>query len=118
MPQVITGVVVASAARTTSGNSAAISTLVPSTSVGVINLAVHVTAVSGTTPSMTLTVQWSDDGTTFGNADTTADTFAAITATTDVFKQFPARAPFFRLSWAITGTTPSFTFSVNSDWVS
>jgi hypothetical protein len=98
----------ASAARTTSGNSGA--------QVSEKGLSLHllaaVTAVSGTTPSMTLSVEWSHDGTTFAASDP-ADVFTAVTAATNVVKAFANKAPFFRLVWTITGTTPSFTFSAS-----
>lgn len=98
--------VAASAARTTSGNSdgqAAVGTKVA--------VAAAVTAVSGTTPSMTLTVEWSPDGTNWGLADPT-DAFTAITTAVTRAKTFDVKARFFRVAWAITGTTPSFTFAV------
>lgn len=101
------GQFVASAARTTNGNSGAVVC-----EKGLeLNILVEVTASSGTTPSLALTIEWSMDGTNFAVVDTTADAFAAIaTSPTRVTKQFPVRAPFFRLVWALTGTTPSFTF--------
>lgn len=74
----------------------------------------NVTAVSGTTPSMTLSLQWSHDGgTTWADADP-VDGFTAITATGPKVKDFAVKAPHVRLAWAITGTTPSFTFDARS----
>lgn len=99
---------VSSAARTTSGNSGALALSGGS----VIDLEVNVSAVSGTSPSMALEVQWSDDGTNFGSVDGTKDTFAAITATGTVVKQLQVKGLYMQINWAITGTTPSFTFSV------
>lgn len=102
--------VVASAARTTTGNSGAVATPAGA------NLAVlvNVTAVAGTTPSMTLSVEWSHDGgNTFAQADT-ADTFTAITAAGAKVKAFPVKGEHFRLVWTITGTTPSFTFAASA----
>ncbi len=100
---------VASAARTTSGNSGAIAC-----EKGLqLNLLVEVTAGSGTTPTLDFSVEWSMDGTNFGTAQT-AETFTQITAATvRRFQQFPVRAPFFRIVWTIGGTTPSFTFQVS-----
>lgn len=96
-----------SAARTTSGNSAAV--VVP---LGRASVAVQadVTAVSGTTPSLALTVEWSHDGTTWFRSDP-ADSLTAITAAGKVTKRLDAKGSFLRLVWAITGTTPSFTFA-------
>lgn len=99
---------VASAARTANGTSAAIGL----GNMPTVNLEVETTAVSGTTPSMALTVLWSDDGVNFGANDGAADTFAAITAVGNVVKSLTVRAPYMQLSWALTGTTPNFTFSV------
>ena len=73
-------------------------------------VAVDVTAVSGTTPSMTVNVEWSNDGTTWFVGDT-ADAFTAITAARKAVKRFEVKGLQFRLNYAITGTTPSFTFS-------
>ena len=79
-----------------------------------VSLFVNVTAASGTTPSLALSVQWSHDGVNFADVDGTADTFAAITAVKTTVKQFVVKGPFYRVTYAITGTTPSFTFSVTS----
>lgn len=105
-----TSVLAASAARTTTGNSG--NTFI-ATEGGILSLLVDTTAVSGTTPSMTVSVQWSNDGASWATADP-ADTLTAVTATGTVVKSFTTRAAFARASWAITGTTPSFTFSISA----
>jgi hypothetical protein len=102
--------VVASAARTTTGNSGALQ--VPDLG-EILNILLDVTAVTGTTPSMTVSMEWSHNGTTFAAVDT-AEAFVAITAAKVTVKGFPIRAPFYRLVWTITGTTPSFTFSASA----
>lgn len=61
---------------------------------------------------MTLSIQWSNDGTNFGNTDGTPDTFAAITTAGTVEKQITVKGLYCQITWTITGTTPSFTFSV------
>ena len=99
---------VAAGARTATGNSGALALGDQS----VLDLEVNVTAVSGTTPSMTLSVQWSNDGTNFGAPDGGGDTFAAITATGVVAKQLTVKGLYCQIVWTITGTTPSFNFSV------
>jgi len=103
--------VVPSAARTTTGNGSGFGVPqggfeTPATQLAVF---VDVTATSGT-PSMTLSVEWSHDGTTWFVADP-ADAFTAITATGKKVKVFTQKGPFARLAWAITGGTPSLTFS-------
>ncbi len=101
--------VVASAARTTTGTSSAI------TLDGLgedVSLAVDVTAASGTTPTLDMTIEWSHDGgTTWMTADP-PDAFTQITAAAKKTKVFAAKAPTYRVRWTIAGTTPSFTFQV------
>lgn len=70
-------------------------------------LFVDVTAVSGTTPSMTITVQTSWDGVNWW----THTALTAITATGKVRQTLQFLGTYLRLDYAITGTTPSFTFS-------
>ena len=101
---------VASAARTTTGASSGV--LLPQAGTNVV---VHafVTAASGTTPSMVLSVEWSDDGSTWMVSDP-SDAFTAITTTGNTAKTFTRKARFARLRWTLTGTTPSFTFSAGA----
>jgi len=101
--------VAASAARTATGNSGAFRA--PGTTA--LAILADVTAVDGVSPSMTLSVEWSHDGTTFAVVDT-ADTFAALTATATKVKRFDIKGGWFRLVWTLTGTTPSFTFSATA----
>ena len=102
--------VVASAARTTSGNSATFATG------GADSLSIHldVTAVSGTTPSATFSVEWTNDGTNWF-VPSPADTLgAAITAVTERQQTVTVKGASYRLVWVVTGTTPSFTFSIDA----
>jgi hypothetical protein len=100
---------VPSAARTTSGNSGA---LYAGPNANQVDILLLVTAASGTTPSMTVSVEWSVNGTTFAPAET-PDAFTAVTTAISKAKQFAVKAPYFRIVWTITGTTPSFTFSAD-----
>lgn len=98
--------VLASAARTATG-TADIGDAVAS--FDTVDVFIDVTAVSGTSPTMTVTYQSSvDGGTTW--FDGVAST--AITATgrqvLSITSKVGSRA---RLSYVIGGTTPSFTFS-------
>ena len=71
---------------------------------------IDVTAVAGTTPSMVVTYQISPDNVAF--YDHTAG--VAITAAGRQSIRIPANIGVFgRLSYAITGTAPSFTFSAS-----
>ena len=97
--------ILASAARTTSG-TVDLGSLPGEASE--LNVYLDVTVVSGTSPSMTVTYQSSPDGTAF--YDNSAG--AAITATgRQLIKVAANSGKFGRLSYAISGTTPSFTFS-------
>lgn len=101
-------IVVPSAARTTSGTSGSLN---PGEEGETVCLQVGVTAASGTSPSLALSVEWSNDGTNWA-APETADSFTAITAAVQRVKTFERKALFYRVVWAVTGTTPSFTFSI------
>lgn len=98
--------VTASSAKTVTGNSGPLQ--VPPASAS-LAIEAFVTAVTGTTPSMTLSMVrgWR---VTFADADP-ADAFTAITAASNKAKSFSIKGQFFQLVWTITGTTPSFTFS-------
>lgn len=102
-------VLAASASRTTTGNSGA--KFAPD---GVnLNLLLEVTAQSGTTPTLDVTVEWSMDGTNFGIGQP-ADSFTQVTTVTPtrVVKSFTTKAPQFRVVWTLGGTTPNYTFQV------
>ena len=103
---------VTSAARTTTGNSAAISTDYGNSTQ--LNLLINVTAASGTGPTLDLKVQWSADGTNWADAEPATDTFTQITTAKVVAKQFTVKAPNFRILWTIAGTSPSFTFTADA----
>lgn len=96
----------ASAARTASGQGNAIS----SENARTLSILVDVTAVSGTTPNLVFAVEWSHDNGTWFPGDP-PDTMTAITAVGRAAKAFTVKAPYWRLVWTITGTTPSFTFA-------
>lgn len=96
--------VVASAARTTNGNGSAVGGWNRQGAVAKLD----VTAASGT-PTLTVTIQDSPDGTTW----TTRDTFGAKTGISNETRTIPSGLDVFqRVAWTITGGTPSTTFSV------
>ena len=101
--------VVTSAARTAASNSGPVA--IQSDTHDDLNLTVDVTAVSGTGPTLDVSVEWSNDGTNFGVSDA-PDTFAQITTTKRVVDSFNIKGPFYRVVWTVGGTTPSFTFAV------
>ena len=71
----------------------------------------HITAVSGTTPSLTAVVQHS----TNGSAWTTLGTFTAATAIgSQVLTGTGATNRYLRIQWTVSGTTPSFTVQASA----
>lgn len=96
-----------SAARTTTGNGVAYET---GDRVEVRGLVLDVTAMSGSaSPTLTVNVQTSDDNATWR----TLQSFTAVTASpANQHLSVGGLDRFLRFSWTISGTTPSFTFSV------
>lgn len=100
--------IIASAARTTNGN---VVFSVPDT-VSLVNIVAQVTAVSGAGASMALAIEGRHplSGDWFP-----IDTFAAITAVSTNQKIIGDNEPLpnqMRVTWTLTGTTPSFTFTL------
>lgn len=97
---------VASAARTTTGNSGAISVATGGGIAGIIN----VTAVSGTSPTLDVTLEESfDNGTTWQLAWSAVRLVGVSTVHIPAMRVAGLR----RWVWTIGGTTPSFTFAIN-----
>lgn len=108
--QTATTAVESGATITASGTSATFDT----TAAHDVEVLVNVSAASGTSPSLTVSLQTSPDG---GTTWITVGSLAAITAAGSAIKSFTAQAglgfaTLCRLSFAVTGTTPSFTASV------
>ena len=104
--QGITETVVASAARTTTGNSGVLTGYGQAQT---LRAQLDVTVVTGTVPSMTVLIEDTLDGTNWQ----TVGTFVAKTvAGREVVNVTLPFSDQLRVSWTITGTTPSFTFSV------
>lgn len=103
----------ASAARTTSGQSPEVFARGPVT--GLV-IEVNVSALSGTSPSLTLDLEDTFDGSTWNKvADVDS---AAITATGVTVKRVDLRGTpcteRLRVNYTIAGTSPSVTFSVKA----
>jgi hypothetical protein len=98
----------ASGAKTVSGQTGAVPVMASWVGVGV-----DCTAVSGTTPTLDVSLQWSFDGVNFSAGESPV-TFAQITAAKSTHVLVQARAPYMRVMWTVGGTTPSFTFAVNT----
>lgn len=97
--------VVPSAARTTSSQTSALD----ATTIRALSLKLDVTASSGTTPTLDVVVEESDDG---GTTWRTVGSFAQKTGVSNESKSFLIAADTYRVRWTIGGTGPSFTFSV------
>lgn len=100
----------ASSARTTTGTS---TSAVVDAGASALALLVNAATVSGTTPTLDITVEWSNDNATWAVGEP-ADSFTQITAAKVVAKQFAVKGAYYRTRWTIGGTTPSFTFDVTS----
>jgi hypothetical protein len=100
--------VVASAARTVTGNSG---TMGGYGAASTIRAQLNVTAASGTTPTLDVTIQDTLDGTNWFTIGTFAQKTTAALEVINVTVPFADRL---RVLWTIGGTTPSFTFAI--DW--
>ena len=105
---------VASAARTATGQSAAFSVYGPVT--GMV-AAIRVTAATGTTPTLDIDLEDSLDGGTTWHKVKDINTADITTTGTTVARLDLVTTPcteLLRLKWTIGGTSPSFTFSVDT----
>lgn len=81
---------------------------------GVLRLDLVVSAASGTSPSDTITIQTSfDNGVT--DSWRTVASFSAVTATGTTRQVFAGCDRWVRASHVISGTTPSFTYSLSGE---
>lgn len=96
------------AARTTSGDTGALTCKVSR----FVNILANVTAVSGTTPTLDLSLEWWDEALAAWAVASPADSFTQITAATAVVKQFTVKAVTYKVKWTIGGASPSFTFDL------
>lgn len=97
---------VASAARTATGNSGALSGWgIAST----IRAQLDVTAASGTTPTLDVLIEDTLDGTNWNTVGTFAQKVTTGREVINITAPFSEKI---RISWTIAGTTPSFTFAV------
>jgi hypothetical protein len=79
-------------------------------------LELNVTAASGTSPTMTVAIETSKDGSGTGlGAWRSVASFAAATGVTSERKSFAGLDRYVRATATIGGTTPSFTYSVSGD---
>ncbi len=98
--------VVSSAARTTSGASSVIG----ASQADQLRFFLNITAASGTSPTLNITVEDTPNGTDFYQVAAFTQKTAAGKDDIDITTLF---SDSMRVSWAIAGTTPSFTFSLD-----
>ena len=96
---------VASAARTTTGAGSSFDTSNLDHVIGVLT----VTAASGTSPTLNVTLETTADGTNYYSAGTFTQKTTTSAADSKVFGDL---GPLSRWAWTIGGTSPSFTFSI------
>lgn len=96
----------ASAARTASGSTAAIAGFGDRTT---LRAQVDVTAAAGTTPTLDVVIEDTLDGTNWNVVGTFTQKTAAGREVINITAPFADRL---RVRWTVAGTTPSFTFSV------
>jgi hypothetical protein len=98
---------VASAARTATGTGSSFSTA----GLDSINATLVISAATGTTPTLDLTLETTADGTNYY----TAGTFPQQTTTqAGVARVIGDLGSLSRWKWTIAGTAPSFTFTVSA----
>lgn len=98
--------VVASAARTASGDSGPI---IGWAATKTIRAQLNVTAASGTSPTLDVVIEDTLDGTNYNPIGTFAQRTAAGREVINITVPF---SPTLRIRWTVGGTTPSFTFSL------
>lgn len=94
----------ASSARTSSGTGDSVDLGAATTAL----LRLDVTAASGTTPTLAVTIQTSPDELTWRNLGS----FATVSAAGALERRLPGASKYVRAVWTLGGTSPSFTFSV------
>ena len=102
----------ASAARTTNGVSDSMGLAIDGASK--VAIGVNITAFSGVSPTLDAVVQWSHDGGTSWLTPQPADSFTQAITAQGAIKVFDVKAPMARVVYSMTGTTPSFTFTVTA----
>ncbi|MHB8188921.1 MAG: hypothetical protein ACYDHP_00545 [Ferrimicrobium sp.] len=78
-----------------------------------IGLVIDVSAASGTSPSMALSLLWSDDGTHWATDASAA--LGTYTAVGGGAVSVPVKGELFAVAYAVTGTTPSFTVTIDAE---
>lgn len=105
--------VLASGAITASGQSSAIDV----GGAGTLRAQVQVSAVSGTSPSLTATIQTSHDAGATDAWRTAGAAYSALTAVSNSPWQCFAVDRYVRVSYVVSGTTPSLTTTVVAEAV-
>jgi hypothetical protein len=105
--------VLASGAVTATGQSTGIDV----GGAGTLRAQVVVSAATGTTPSLTVTIQTSHDNGSTDAWRTAGAAYSALTAAGSSPYQCFAVDRYVRVSYVVSGTTPNITFAVNGEAV-
>lgn len=76
-----------------------------------VSFTVNITAASGSSPTLSINIQESDDQSNWISIATT-NTFTGVS--TQNMRGLPLSSRYYRYVYTITGSTPSFTFSINT----
>lgn len=110
--------VLASANRPTGGNSASQTVPAANPPFRTLNILINLTVLAGgTTPTVTASIQWSDDGTTWYDVDGGTDTFTALNAVKAVVKSVTIKAPYWRLVTGTTGVPTTATYGASARYL-
>ena len=99
----------ATGAKTATGNTG----WLDSTEFEAAVLELDVTAASGTTPTLDVTIETAEDAA--GTNGRSLGAFAQKTAAGNERKSFDGFDRFYRAVWTVGGTTPSFTFTLTGE---
>jgi hypothetical protein len=99
--------IVGSSAQTVSGVSPAVEALGRSP----IFIELNITAASGTTPTLVVSLEWTNANGVWYSADP-VDQMTSRSTPGAWVKQFTSKGDRYRVRWTIGGTTPSFTFEI------
>jgi hypothetical protein len=110
--------VLSSANRTSGGNSTAQTVPNANPPFKTLNVYINLTTLTaGTSPTVTASIQWSDDGSTWYDVDGATDSFTAISAVGSKMKSVTIKAPYWRLVTGVTGAPTNATYGATARYL-
>jgi hypothetical protein len=83
-----------------------------------LNVYINLTTLTaGTSPTVTASIQWSDDGSTWYDVDGATDSFTAISAVGSKMKSVTIKAPYWRLVTGVTGAPTNATYGATARYL-